>query len=548
MTQRRLIPFLLMLWLITGCSALQQQTKPTKAQPNNTIVLATEREPIKETKTPDVVAVEVTDTVVSAAIKPPTIDKHDIWSRLRGNSRLEPSTHPRINGHLDWYTRHPAYLARVFNRAKPWLHWILTELEQQQVPAEIALLPIVESAYDPFAYSHGRAAGLWQFIPSTGRMYGLKQNWWYDGRRDAIASTRAAIRYLKELHKEFNGDWLLALAAYNSGSGTVNKALQRNKKKGRSMQFWDLDLPRETRHYVPKLLALSRIIKDPAQYNIKLPEIKNEAAIQVIDTQGQIDLALAARLADVKLEQLYKLNAGFNRWATDPNGPHHLVLPIAQAQHFHQQITALDPGDRIQWKRHKIKSGETLGHIAQRYHTTTRLLKDTNNISSSQIRAGKHLLIPVAQKNLDQYSLSLSQRHNRKIAQSSSRIKTTLIVQAGDSLWDLARKYKVSVRRLAAWNNMAPRDILRQGQKIIILDTQKTTVVRNNPFTITPKSTRLRTIRYTVRRGDSLARISQRFKVLTRDVCRWNKISRDKYLQPGQRLKIMIDITKQAEG
>lgn len=545
MTLFRALSLLTVLWLISGCNNRQPQVIQVKI-PTASVQL----QETSPAKTPVVIIKTIpcaSPEICSTAPTPTKPIKQDLWSVLRAELQLKDSQHSRIQGHLDWYVNHPAYLTRVFKRAQPFIFWIMAELRANNIPLEIALLPIVESAYDPFAYSHGSAAGLWQFIPSTGRAYGLKQNWWYDGRRDIAASTQAAIRYLKQLNQQFNGDWLLALAAYNSGGGTVNKALRYNKRKGRKLDFWSLKLPRETRHYVPKLLALSLIINNPEKYGITLPPISNELAITIVNTQGQIDLALAAKLADMPLETLYKFNPGFNRWATDPSGPHQLILPIEKAAHFKQALADLDSNERVQWKRHKIKSGETLSHIAHRYQTTTQLLRSTNNLNNHQIRAGKHLLIPVAQKNLRAYNMSQSERHQRKMAQPKSRIKATHIVQAGDSLWDLSRKHKVSVRQLAAWNNMAPRDILRQGQKIIILKKAKNQTSKKT-FTITPKATRLRTIRYTVRRGDSLARISQRFNVSTNDVCRWNNISKDQYLQPGQRLKILVDITKQAEG
>ena len=204
----------------------------------------------------------------------------NIWDRIQTGMQLQEHTdHERLSTHINRYSRHQDYIDRVTDRAEPFLYLIMEQIEAKNMPTEIALLPIVESAFQPFAYSHGRAAGIWQFIPGTGRMYGLKQDWWYDGSRDIVASTRAALAYLESLHKRLDGDWLLALAAYNSGAGNVWRAIRKNRKKGLPTDFWHLDLPDETRAYVPKLLAISKIIADPQQYNITLKPVLNEPRV-----------------------------------------------------------------------------------------------------------------------------------------------------------------------------------------------------------------------------------------------------------------------------
>jgi membrane-bound lytic murein transglycosylase D len=459
----------------------------------------------------------------------------DLWVRLREGFGLPHQNNPRIAPHLAWYRNNPAYLDRVFDRADPFLHHILEQLEARSMPAEIALLPVVESAFDPFAYSHGRAAGLWQFIPGTATRFGLKQDWWYDGRRDVIASTEAALDYLQYLHRFFDGDWMLALAAYNSGEGTVRNAVRRNRAAGKPVDFWHLDLPRETRHYVPKLLALGLVVDDPEQHGLALPPIANEARIALVDTGGQLDLAIAAQLAELPLDDLYKLNPGFNRWATDPEGPHRLVLPVDRAGAFAAALAELPPERRLNWLRHEIRPGETLSEIAKRHQTTVAVLRETNQLTGHQIRAGHHLLVPVAASATSEYRLSSGQR----LAQTQNRdrggVRKTHQVQRGDTFWDLSRRYDVPLRSLAQWNNMAPGDTLRPGQKLVIWD-------RN------ANRQTLRTIRYQVRRGDSLARISSRFKVSIHDLLSWNGIRRDQYLQPGQTLKLYVDVTSQTRS
>lgn len=459
----------------------------------------------------------------------------DLWARLREGFTLPQEMNDRIEPQLNWYANNPRYLDRVFDRADPYLYHILEEIEARDMPSEIALLPVVESAFDPFAYSHGRAAGLWQFIPGTAKRFGLKQDWWYDGRRDVLASTGAALDYLEYLRDTFDGDWMLALAAYNSGEGTVLRALRRNRKAGKGTDFWDLDLPRETRVYVPKLLALSLLVQDPGSHGLVLKDIPNEARIAQVDTGGQLDLAVAAKLADMSLDDLYRFNPGYNRWATDPDGPHQLVLPLERAERFAAALAELPPEQRLRWVRHEIRPGDTLSTLAKQYHTTVAMLKETNQLHGNSIRAGRHLLIPVATTDLADYSLSAGQRLARTQNRDRGGVRMTHLVQSGDTLWELARHYKVPVRSLAKWNNMAPGDTLRKGQKLVIWDRDA------DRRTVRP-------IHYKVRSGDSLARISSRFNVSVNDLCNWNGISRSKYLQPGQTLKLYVDVTRQTES
>lgn len=473
----------------------------------------------------------------------------DVWQRIRAGYSLPVLTDKRIAGQVAWYKRHQAYLDRVADRAEPYLWHIAEQVEARGMPAEIALLPIVESAFQPFAYSHGRAAGIWQFIPGTGRLYGLRQDWWYDGRRDVHASTRAALDYLGKLAKDFDGDWLLALAAYNSGEGTVGKAIKRNRKRGKPTDFWSLDLPRETKGYVPRLLAIARIIKDPAAHGLTLKAIPNQPYFAKVDIDGQIDLALAADLAGIDMDELYRLNPGFNRWATSPNGPHHLLLPVERAGAFQAKLAELPDEKRLHWVRHRIKSGETLIHIAKRYHTPVKLIKQVNRLRGHNIRAGKSLVIPVATRSLPSYTLSAEQRRGKKLAsRPKGRHKLMHVVRNGDTLWDISRKYNVGVRQLAKWNAMAPRDVLKNKQKLVIW-VKKPVVAAQAVQALNSAPTRndaVQRIKYVVRRGDSLARIAAKFKVSIRDLLRWNALRKDKYLQPGQALKLFVDVTRQA--
>jgi membrane-bound lytic murein transglycosylase D len=467
---------------------------------------------------------------------------NDVWQRIREQLTFDIPENNRLVSQRNWYVQHPSYLNRVAKRAEPFLYYIVEELEKNDVPLEIALLPIVESAFDPFAYSHGRASGMWQFVPGTGTRFGMKQNWWYDGRRDVIASTQGAIKYLKYLHKFFDGDWLLALAAYNSGEGRVQRAVRKNKSKGENTDFWSLDLPKETRAYVPKLLALADIIKRPEHFNLSIYEIANEEVIAQVDIKSQLDLAKAASLAGLSLTELQRLNPGYNRWSTDPDGPHRLLLPKHKIEHFEQGLAKLSKSDRLAWQRYKIKSGDNLGVIANKFHTSIDLIRQVNNIQGNQIRAGKHLLIPVAAKSLDSYILSQDQRIAKKQAKPQQGTKITHTVVSGDNLWDLGQRYKVSSRSIAKWNGFAPRDTLKLGQKLVIWQKPSSTSKVATTNTGIEQAI-MRNITYKVRRGDSFARIADKFNVRISDIERWNSLSRNKYLQPGQRLKLSVDVT-----
>lgn len=493
---------------------------------------------------------EETDTAEITAIKVVKEEQKsiDLWDRIRSNFMLADYDHPRIQKEQDWFIRHQEYLDRVAIRALPYLYYIVETLEANGIPGEIALLPIVESAFQPFAYSPGRASGIWQFIPATGRHYGLKQNWWYDGRRDIYASTQASIKLLSQLNKEFKGDWLLALAAYNSGSKKVKRAIRRNRKRGKPTDFFSLDLPPETRGYVPKLLALKRIVNNPGAHNIELKEILDQPFFEKVNIGSQIDLALAAELADIDIEELYLLNPGFNRWATDPDGPHYLLLPSNKKENFIQQLNELAPDKRMRWIRHRIRRGETLSTIANKYHTTTRTIKRMNHIRGNLIREGKGLIIPVASRSPHNYKLSADQRKRKTQNIQRKGRKIFHIVRSGDTLWDLAMQHSVSVNQLAKWNDMAPRDTLKPGQRLVIWSRSGTNVLTFDPPTIDipPRRKMTHRIGYRVRRGDSLARISQRFNVSIAQLRRWNNLPKNKYLQPGQRLTLYVDVIRQS--
>jgi membrane-bound lytic murein transglycosylase D len=527
--------------ILSGCQStlLSQQNTDKTYLPSDQIASTTEiNQALLADESIDIIH-PVED--VTFSLKDKTLQStDDVWQRIRGQLSFNIPQNKRLIVQRDWYAKHPSYLTRVAKRAEPFLYYIVEELEKNNVPLELALLPVVESAFDPFAYSHGRASGMWQFIPGTGTRFNMKQNWWYDGRRDVIASTAGAIKYMKYLHKFFDGDWLLALAAYNSGEGRVQKAVRKNKRLGKNTDFWSLDLPKETRAYVPKLLALADIVKRPEHFGLKLHEIANEEVIAQVDIKSQLDLAKAASLADLSLPELQRLNPGFNRWSTDPDGPHRLLLPKHKIAHFEEGLAKLTKDERLAWQRYKIKNGDNLGHISKKFHTSIELIRQVNNIKGNQIRAGKHLLIPVAAKSLDSYILSQDQRIAKKQSKTQQGIKITHKVVSGDNLWDLGQRYKVNSNKIAKWNGFAPRDSLKLGQKLVIW--QKPNMTRKGSNQNVEQAI-MRNITYKVRSGDSLARIANKFNIRISDIERWNSLSRNKYLQPGQRLKLSVDVT-----
>lgn len=472
----------------------------------------------------------------------------DLLERIRDNFQLDLSLeNSRIDSQLAWYIRNPNYLTRTFNRASRYLYHIVNEVNSRGLPMELALLPFVESAYNPFAYSHGRASGLWQFIPGTGKIYGLEQDWWHDGRRDVLASTEAALNYLSYLNNIFDGNWLHALAAYNSGSGRVRSAIRKNQAKNKNTDFWSLDLPKETRAYVPKLIALSQLVLNPEKYEIEFPYIIDSPYFEKVDIGAQIDLAQAATLAEIDISEIYQLNPGFNQWASSPLGPHRLLVPIEKAATFRENLKSLPPEKRINWQRYSVKPGDSLIRIAKKFNTTPMLIKEINHLKSNMIKTKQKLLIPTASKGANYYDLSQENRLTKKQARIQSKKNTdklTYKVNSGDTMWDLSREHKVGLRELARWNGMAPTDPIKPGQKLIIW-SKKDSIQPQKPTikSLYKKREMIQKVGYYVRKGDSLARIAGKFNVSINDLVTWNKLDKKKYIKPGQKITIYVDIT-----
>lgn len=468
----------------------------------------------------------------------------NLWRRIREGFKLDHHLEQaRVQAELDWYVKHPAYLDRVATRASRYMYYIVDQIQDRKLPTELALLPIVESAYDPFAYSHGRASGLWQFIPATGKRYGLTIDYWMDARRDVPDATNAALDYLQNLHDSLNDDWFLALAAYNTGEGNVRRSMRRNQRAHKPTNFWALSLLPETSAYVPRLLAISALIANPERYNIKLKPIPNKAYWKMVKIGSQLDLAKAAELAGISTEELYLLNPGYNRWSTRPDGPHRLLIPVDKAAEFKKHLEALPESERVAWHRHKIRYGETLGTIAARFHTTIDSIRQANHLRGNIIRAGHSLLIPVASHSSQAYDLSESERLKAKQAYAMRKYGTRPVhytVRSGDSLWVIARRFDVSTRALAKWNGMATTDLLQPGKDLVVFP-KATMQLASVPV---PNEV-IRKVNYRVRRGESLSLIADKFNLSVSDVKKWNKeVGRQKYIQPGDRITLYVDVTQ----
>ncbi|MFQ3201184.1 MAG: membrane-bound lytic murein transglycosylase D [Zhongshania sp.] len=452
-----------------------------------------------------------------------------LWPRLASELQFEAlAGHADVENQEELYSAQSYYLAKISKRAARYLYYIIENIEERGLPSDLALLPFVESAFDPFAYSHGRASGLWQFVPNTAKHLGIDQNWWYDGRRDVITATDSALDYLTDLNRRFDGDWLLTLAAYNAGAGTVNKAIRLNKKKGLPTDFWSLRLPKETKNYIPKMLALVKIFKNPASYNLTLPPVPNKPHFIAVNTGSQLDLAQAAKLADISVDELYRLNPGFNRWATAPEGPHRLLIPQAKAKIFASRLAEISPRDHLRWQQYTIQAGDNLVTISRRYHVDVATLRASNKLDNDILKIGNILLIPDAGNGVSPHKGA-----SRGLT-SSEASQIEYKVRSGDTISGIAKKHGVSSEKIFTWNKLASNSIIKPGQRLILWAKASQQSAKGI----------IRKVGYKVRNGDSLRLIASRFNLRIRDIVEWNSIKASQYLRPGQSLTLYVDITR----
>ncbi|MFO5602713.1 murein transglycosylase D, partial [Klebsiella pneumoniae] len=385
----------------------------------------------------------------------------NLWTSIGDELKMGIPDNPRIREQKQKYLRNKSYLHDVTLRAEPYMYWIAGQVKKRNMPMELVLLPIVESAFDPHATSGANAAGIWQIIPSTGRNYGLKQTRSYDARRDVVASTTAALDMMQRLNKMFDGDWLLTVAAYNSGEGRVMKAVKANRSRGKPTDFWSLSLPHETKIYVPKMLALSDILKNSKRYGVKLPTADESRALARVRLDSPVDISQLADMAGMPVSKLKTFNAGVKGSTLGASGPKYVMVPQKHAAQLRESLasgdiaavqpTQLADNTPLTSRSYKVRSGDTISGIASRLGVTTRDLQQWNNLRGSGLKVGQNLVIGAG---------SSAQR----LANNSDSI--TYRVRKGDSLSSIAKRHGVNIRDVMRWNS--DTDNLRPGDQLTL--------------------------------------------------------------------------------
>lgn len=400
-----------------------------------------------------------------ASVKP-----NNVWNVVVTHFSLNHEvTQAAVRKQINWIAKNPAYIQKLAD-SKPYIYHIINEIKKRNLPGEIALLPMLESSFNPFAYSKAGAMGLWQLMPETGSDLGLKRDWWFDGRRSVHLSTDAALNYLNYLNKAFNGDWTLAFAAYDSGEGTIRRAIKKNIASRKKTHFWSLALPRETKDYIPRLFALAEVIAHPKRYNIKLPHIPHTPYFQVVELSSQIDLVHAAKLADLPYKEFIKLNPEFNRGTTAPDKRYKLLIPADKVKIFNKNLAYLPNKLRASWVRYKIHAGETIASIAKKYFISVKLLQEVNQLKHDKL--GKQILVP----NNKNFDILKDNKPKEKLIQNEE-YKIIHVVQNGDTYEKLSRRYSVSVAELKLWNGTNVGNLLKNGNQLIIWKRSKKTSI-----------------------------------------------------------------------
>ena len=451
----------------------------------------------------------------------------DIWSEIRESFQLDEFESDLVKRHEKRYTQNPKNFERILERAKVYLPYIFEQTQRYNMPSEVVLLPLIESGYNPRIYSTRGAAGLWQFMPATGRNYGLKQDWWYEGRRDITYSTQAALKHLRDLNEMFDGNWPLTFAAYNAGYNGMNRAINANKRKNKPTDLKSLKLNSETRNFYPKLIAVKNIIQNPNDYGVKLPEITTKSPFEIVDFDFQIDLAVLSEAIEVDSLKLALLNPGLRRYATPPDGPFRILVPAEKLSETVDWKRNLLPSEAIVSRsEHRVRAGDTLSEIAEIYGVSVASIKVINAKTSNLIKTGEILRIP-------------SHRGASEGLDGLQGVEIVHQVVANDSLSEIAQAYNVKLSELRAINGLSAKsDLIRIGQQLRIPDSTRS--ISNNP-TVTASSHDLRSrVQHSVRTGESLWTIARRYGVRVIDIVNWNKISRSAHIYPGQKLVIFI--------
>ena len=494
--ERQFLISLLLLFLIVGC-----ETTPVLTIKNNSECITTYSD--NEC---------ITSSEESLVVFKPL--PSDVWEYMIFNSDyekdfiLDKKTLSYINRHIQDLEKFNDYL----NKSYYFIYYVIQELEAANLPVELALIPFIESNYDPFSISPSGAVGLWQFMPKTGRIFNLEKSWWSEDRHDPFRSTHAAIGYFKYLFERFDNDIYLALAAYNAGPTYLDRQIKKNYRRGIDTDFWSLSLNSQVTEYIPKYVALREVVFNSEKYNVNLPFVPVESVVQKIEIPGQVEILTLSEYLDIKPELIYKLNAGYTKWASAPKDKSIFYVPIEKTFLLDSPDSPFENVNQINWISHVVVSGDSLWKLAKKYDTEVRIIKEINYIDSDLLSINDTLLIPLSK------------------SKSNNFIPYEMhIVSEGDTLWDLSKKYNIDIEDLIRMNSLKKDSYLQLGQQLTIGN-------KNIHRNIESKK---RTILYSVKQGDNLYKISDLFDVTVESIKEINDFETSD-LMPGQIIKIAI--------
>jgi membrane-bound lytic murein transglycosylase D len=483
--ERQLLISLIFIFALSGCQTITAPTATIEQK------IAISEEPLE----PEIQYTNIWDYIVQN-------------SNTENESYLDDVTLEFINKHLNNKDNFDEFLSNSYY----FIYYVVQELEAANLPVELALIPFIESNYDPFSISPSGAVGLWQFMPKTGRFYNLEKSWWNEDRHDPYRSTHAAIGYFKYLFDRFDNDIYLALAAYNAGPTYLDRQINKNKKKNLSTDFWSLNLNDQVTNYIPKYVALREIIFNSEKYEVKLPEIPVESVVKKIEIPGQVEILNLSEYLDIKPELIYKLNAGYTKWASAPKDKSIFYVPIEKTYMLDSPDSPFENVNQINWISHKVVSGDNLWNLAEKYDTEIQIIKKINYLEKDLLSINDTLLIPLS-----------SMQSNNFIPYEMH------IVSEGDTLWDIAEKYNIELAHLIKINSLNKNAYLQLGQQLTIGN-------KNIHRNIESKK---RTILYSVKQGDNLYKISDLFDVSIESIKEINEFQSNQ-LMPGQIIKIAI--------
>lgn len=455
------LAFLLVATLLAGCA-----TQPP-GMPGDP-VLTTGTSPTAKPQVPGGPLQAITPGQIGSYQIASTEPPKELWDRIRRGFAMPDLQNELVTDREQWYASRPDYIQRMTERSSKYLFHIVEELERRQMPTELALLPFIESAFNPQAVSSAKAAGMWQFMPATGKYFDLKQNAFRDDRRDVLASTRAALDYLQKLHGMF-GDWHLALAAYNWGEGSVGRAIAKNQRAGLGTSYTDLNMPAETRLYVPKLQAVKNIVANPQAFRTELPLIENHPYFQQVLITRDIDVALAARLADVKIEDFKALNPSAHRPVIIAAGTPQILLPWDNATVFQRNFEAYTQGQYASWTAWSAPSTMNPAEAARRTGMSEADLRSVNNIPPRMlIKAGSTLLVPRSAKVENDVTSHVADTAQVSFSPEVVTRRTTVKARKGESVATIAKRYGLSVASVAEWNNVSTSSAFKLGHQVVV--------------------------------------------------------------------------------